>query len=256
MLIPISIALSFFFAVAPAEPTPSGAKELFFNPVDGQISSVSPPPVRKQGRDRPVRQTDSSPVSNPIADPGKASGSILPAKVETQRTLGLSYWIELRDGEGRGTQVTDQRIFRSGERIRLHFRSNADGRIVLLQMGTSGGGSVLFPDALKGVADNGIAAHEDRILPSEAIWFRFDDKPGTERILALFARSEEDLGPLPDEAERRAETVQALLRTTEKVRGSKDLIVETETRNAAEIGTYGVNLAGKPVVLEIVLRHE
>jgi hypothetical protein len=49
---------------------------------------------------------------------------------------------------------------------------------------------------------------------------------------------------------------QAVLKTADRIRGGKDLILETETENASEVGTYAVNLAGRPVVLEIQLRHQ
>ncbi|NJL26965.1 MAG: DUF4384 domain-containing protein [Thermoanaerobaculia bacterium] len=170
--------------------------------------------------------------------------------------MGISYWIELETpGAGSGVQVTEHRVFRSGERIRLHFRSNADGYVSILQLGASGTAQLLFPDAGKGLTDTGLVANEERILPSATHWFRFDANPGTERLIVLFARSHGEIEGLPIRPQMDRPTTESFLRTASHLRGSKDLVIETETQNSAEIGTYGVNLAGQPVVLEIVLEH-
>jgi hypothetical protein len=152
--------------------------------------------------------------------------------------------------------VTSQRIFRSGERIRLHFRSNAEGQIALLQLGSSGSSSFLFPDAEKGLMDTSLSADQDRVLPDTNTWFAFDNRPGTERLLAVFAKSKADVDSLSVGPAMDSKATEAVLQTAEKQRGSKDLIIETETRKAAEIGTYGVTRSGKPVILEIELKHE
>jgi hypothetical protein len=47
----------------------------------------------------------------------------------------------------------------------------------------------------------------------------------------------------------------ALLRFANRAGGSKDLFVETETQQTSELGTCAVNEAGKPVVLQIHLKH-
>ena len=157
----------------------------------------------------------------------------------------------------RGTQVTDDRTFRSGERIQLHFRGNAAGRILIVQLGSSGTSSVLFPDATKGVADNSIRANRDQILPAATHWFRFDDNAGTEKLLVLFARTQAELDrTFPTRRVMDAETTAALLAAAERVTGSKDLVIETETEQPTEIGTYAVNVAGKPIVMQIQLKHQ
>jgi hypothetical protein len=169
----------------------------------------------------------------------------------------LSYWIELVDPQGGpGQQVTDQRVFKSGERIKIHFSSNADGQIALLQMGASGGASLLFPDTAKGLTESRITAGQDRVLPGGSHTLRFDERAGTERLLVVFARRQEDVDALPIGPTMDPKAAQAVLQTAENLRGSKDLIVETETQSVSEVGTYGVTLSGKPVILEIALKHE
>lgn len=237
---------------AAAETAGSGAKELFYDPADRNITNVSQP------RPASPRPASPRPSGQPVrrATPVRLDSQGRRLANEPQKALGLSYWIELVEADGRGTQVTTERIFRSGERIRLHFRSNAEGHIALIQMGSSGTSSVLFPDPEKALRDDRLAPNQDRVLPSEGYWFRFDDQPGTERLLVLFSRSESELDSFPVRPAMDAKATVALLQRTGEIQGSKDLVVETEIRAASEIGTYGVNLSGKPVVLEIVLKHQ
>jgi hypothetical protein len=213
-----------------------GAKEMFFDPQRGvaEASTAS----------TPAKITD---------EDGRRIAQLSP---ETP-ILGLSYWIELIAGAGkRGVHVTDDRAFRSGERIRLHFRGNADGRIVIVQLGTSGASTVLFPDAGKGLGQNRIRANRDHVLPSEAHWFRFDDKAGTEKLLVLFARNQEELDrAFPTQPVMDPTETATLLRAVRQSRGGKDLLIEKETREPSEIGDYVVNVAGKPIALEIALAH-
>jgi hypothetical protein len=213
-----------------------GAKEMFFDPQRsvGEASTAG----------KPAKITD---------DEGRRIAQLAPAST----VLGLSYWIELVTSAGkRGVHVTDARAFRSGERIRLHFRGNTNGRIVLVQLGTSGTASVLFPDPEKGLAGNEIGANRDQVLPSAGHWFRFDETAGTERLLVLFARNQEELErAFPTQRVMDAAATAALLRSVRRSKGSKDLFIEKETREPSEIGDYAVNVAGEPIALEIELTH-
>lgn len=234
----------------PAEP--EGAKELFYDPAArGSVVSVDASaqgacasyyPARNDGEERrgpdcPRRQIEA--VSNGAEN------------------AGLSYWIELVEGssEGVGRQVTESRIFRSGEKIRLHFLSNCDGEIALFQLGSSGEPSQLFPDSRVGLTEGAMRAGVARALPEPDAWFRFDHRKGTERIMVVFVpeQSTRPGGVRPRGANSSNPTMLALARLPE---GSKDLVIEREDNAEAEIGTYAVNPKGEPVVLEIALRHE
>jgi hypothetical protein len=264
-----------------ADPPVKGAKEIFFDPTDGSVVNASrpnsfnpPPKPPRTGKPGPKRSA-AAPKKGETVEPRvaqqepKANGQTIIVQTifvnkEQRRipstlsnsTLGLSYWIELVGEDGRGQQVTDNRIFRSGEKIRLHFRSNADGNIALIQLGSSGTSSVLFPDSTKGLKDSRISAGEDRILPTESAWFRFDNTPGTEKILVIFARSQQELDTFSIRPSMDATATKAVAKNVNAIRGGKDLILETETEKVSEIGSYGVNLAGKPVVMEIELKHQ
>jgi len=100
----------------------------------------------------------------------------------------LTYWIELLEAPvGPGPEVTERRIFHSGEKIRLHVRSTRDGFVSLVQVASSGALNVLVPRSPKSTpADTRVRANEDRVLPADTYWFAFDDTPRTERLLLLF----------------------------------------------------------------------
>jgi hypothetical protein len=264
---PAVLAMTVMFTGAlEAQVSNQGAKELFYDPTEGNVvsNSASPsapgrPAAAKSPAAKSVRLGGDGRRQINLPTAGSAQGG-QPAALRraqgSQKVLGVSYWIELVDGSGGpGTQVTNERIFRSGERIRLHFRGNVDGHIALIHLGSSGTSTVLFPDPEKQLTDSALVANDDRILPSSAHWFRFDDNPGVERILVLFARNRDEIDRFPVKPRMDEAQTSALLASTQHIQGSKDLIVETETQKVAEIGTYGVNVAGKPVVLEITLKH-
>lgn len=234
------------------EPITRGAKEMFFDPADGEANAVVPRQQEKAPSEQSAKRE-----AKPVYDD---AGRRIPLSLETgaNRSMGLSYWIELVDpSRANRVEATSDRSFRSGERIRLHFRSNADGRLVIVQLGSSGTSSLLFPDSGKGVVENTVRSGKDQVIPSEKLWFKFDDNVGTETLLVLFARTEAELRQaFPIGSTMDANATAALLRAADAASGSKDLFIETETRRPAELGTYAVNVAGKPVVLKIRLRHQ
>lgn len=228
-------------ACAQHQQSVTGAKELFFDPQHDGVADAARPGRAKQAH--PAR---------PRLDGGRRIAEIATGAA-AQRNVGLSYWIELVGAPDQSASfVTDAHTFQSGDRIRFHFRSNSDGRLLIVQLGSSGTSSILYPDPARGVTDNTLRANEDRVLPK----FRFDDQAGTEKLLVLFARNQDELQRIfPTQRQMDTTQTAALVSLTTQASGSKDLLLETETDQASEIGTYGVNVAGKPVVLQIVLKH-
>jgi len=249
---------SIWAASAAAQAPPSGAKELFYDPVGAtatrvsQGASPSSPPARSPAPPQAVQQAQPA--------RGGAYGRRSPvAATQATRTspqnLGLSYWIEKVGPEGGpSSQVTERHTFRSGDRIRIHFQSNADGDIALFQIGSSGTGQLLFPDLSAGLTDSRLSAGEDKVLPHDTAWFRFDEQPGTEQLIVFFARSAAEL-QVPARPTLNEEATKDLIRNARHLQGSKDLVIATEAQTVGEVGTYGVNKAGKPIVLEIKLEH-
>jgi hypothetical protein len=88
-----------------------------------------------------------------------------------------------------------ERPFRLGDSIRLTFRTGRDGHLALIDVGTSGGVTVLFPN--RWTADGSIAGGRDYSLPDPSLPvpdLTLSGRPGTERILAIATR---DALPMP-----------------------------------------------------------
>jgi len=100
--------------------------------------------------------------------------------VQTQRVnTGLKYWVELvRPDSPQILRVNSTRAFHSGERIRLHFESNVDGRIVLVQVNSNGTSQMLFPDRRINDGDNRIKAATDMTVPAGNAWLPSTTVPG------------------------------------------------------------------------------
>ena len=75
--------------------------------------------------------------------------------------------------------------FRSGDRVKLRYTTNADGYVYWLAKMSSGKYSVLFPTDKTGM-DNLIKKNEEHTVPVKGS-FRFDDTPGTEQLLMVFS---------------------------------------------------------------------
>lgn len=220
---------------APAESSVPAASEA---PTGPPPTPASPPPAR-----RPDRRTGRP---APTPEPVKAKPQTVGGPVTAD---GLSWWVEVIGEGGEGRVVVPSRTFRSGETIRLRFESNRDGFLELFLVAPDGSLRALFPDPGKGLHDNRLQAFHSRVLPDEDFWFRFDDQPGLERLLAVFSPDAEDLKAMPRAAEN-------LFRLAADRQGSKGLLVEVATGSGGDPRVYSVSLDGGPVIQEIVLRHE
>jgi hypothetical protein len=100
---------------------------------------------------------------------------------------GLSYWIELTRA-GKVYRCNNKVKFKSGDEIRFHVVTNADGfAYILLKKGSSGGHKLLFPDEETGI-DNHILKGHDYVIPTEAA-LAFDNQKGAEIVGLLFSRT-------------------------------------------------------------------
>jgi len=70
-----------------------------------------------------------------------------------------SFWIELTGRDGSKQRVTTDRVFRSGERIKLFFTANRAGYLYLLNIGSSGRSRMLYPHARMRPEENYIHQH-------------------------------------------------------------------------------------------------
>jgi hypothetical protein len=129
-------------------------------------------------------------------------------------TISVKTALDLtRDGQTRSVEPSHE--FKSGDRVKLRYTTNADGYVYWLAKMTSGKYSVLFPNNQTGM-DNLIKKNEEHTVPVKGS-FRFDDQPGTESLLMVFA---------PDK-------IPELEQAVAEANGQKNNVVENSTQVAS-----------------------
>ena len=164
------VGLCAMFVMNPNVSFAQSAKALFYDPGTGSTNpSVS--------FDTDAQQTGTQ-------APADSSTSALPASAAGMQP-GVRYWIELvYPGDSEMHRVNADRIFRSGERIRIHYTPNYSGHLFVMQKGSSGQTSLLFPSQF-GTNQNLLRAGQDHAVPAQG-WFRFDDTAGSEQLQVVF----------------------------------------------------------------------
>jgi hypothetical protein len=151
--------------------------------------------------------------------------------------------------------------FQSGDRVRFAFESNVDGYLYVVQQGSSGRWTVLFPNPRINGGRNVIRRLEPYTVPSDD-WFLFDDTPGTEQVFVFLSR--EALTQLPgfDRPVTRTETLSAsVVDELQHSVAPRDLVLEKERAESASgqvsQATYVVNKneLGKSVHASVTLTH-
>jgi len=192
-----------------------------------------------------------------------------PVRQEAAPNTGLMYYVELIKPNQELQRVNATRIFRSGEKIRLHFQSNVDGRLVILQKQSGGTAQKLFPAPRVNGGDNRIRAGTETIIPSEKAWLTFDNKPGEERLMVFltpesgFQEIQSDVASTLDG--ERTDRLEVLI--SQRRTGSKALVLEVDDKSdrpavyavasqPQPASKAGVNLTSDIVALEIVLNHQ
>lgn len=119
---------------------------------------------------------------------GAVKGTPGPAKPVRPKVLGLQTTIYQLFDDGGVKAVSPATIFAGGNRIRLGFNANRAGFLYIVNLGTSGKVTTIFPAA---VSDNnqvqpGLVY---QIPQQTGKSIRFDTTPGQEHILVVLAES-------------------------------------------------------------------
>ncbi len=175
---------------------------------------------------------------------------------------GLRYRLTRRSPDGTEGDVESTTTFRSGDRVRFSFDSNIDGFLYVVQQGSSGRWTVLFPGPRINDGKNAIQRGEEYQVPSND-WFLFDATPGSEQVFVFLSR--DPMAQLPgfDRPVTKPETI--LASVVDDLRNritSRDLIFEKDAAPITDAGarsqaTYVVNRTelGQAVSASITLSH-
>ena len=97
---------------------------------------------------------------------------------ESGKGAGISYKLVLITEGGQSRVVSTSHVFKSGDRIKLLAKTNKEGYLTILNIGSSGSTHVLFNEFVE--------ASREHEIPRKSN-FRVVGKPGTEKILIMFS---------------------------------------------------------------------
>lgn len=261
-------------ALVTANQSEDNARDLYFSPAKALFASNSSSTT--------IASNNRAGEDFTASDNGNLGG--IGGYYEKLDNPGVTHKIELlRKGSNTPKIVTSNHVFKSGDRIRVHISSNADGYMHTLHKGSSGN-SILIPTSTGGRVING----QSIAVPSNSGWLRFDDQKGVEVLDVVFASAPaaSSLNLIPNQANSAnliANVQQASLKysnskslVTFENNGEKDLVIENgvsaltpvvvnrTTKPATEViqavysapANYAVNTAGEPIAIKIRLRHQ
>ncbi|MET0622963.1 MAG: DUF4384 domain-containing protein [Pyrinomonadaceae bacterium] len=145
-----------------------------------QAFAQTPKPTPKGPRDLFNTYKEAGPVA-PAQGQGAANNNV----VMTGRP-GVRVRIELLRG-GRARWVSPRTTFQAGDRVRFHFNMNFPGYVVIINTGSSGARTMLFP--YEGVS-NRVGLTADYTVPQGQAWFEFDNTPGEEQLTFIMSKRE------------------------------------------------------------------
>lgn len=238
--------------VATQQNEKEGAKTIFYNPSTGAASK----PGSKQKNHSGQLPKDKSPQSqdDKILVTRKSQNDKIPVtqtSVEPAKNVGLHYWFEL---EGVG-KVSEDRVFYTGDRIRLHLRSNLDGYLSLWAYDPSGQSKLLFPVSTSSEGkeltfsdDSNFVRANTEYSPGAIV---FSPPPEDERLLIFFSTSKDDV-PSPQKGSLTAQQINEAT----QAEGGKSLLFEVEKKDQTTFGSYVANRQGGGITKEIKLKHK
>jgi hypothetical protein len=134
-------------------------------------------------RPRNASSNRNSPANTATASNVSNSGGVSPS---TTGLPGTKVTIELMRGEKHSFVKPDYK-FRSGDQIRIRMKTNFEGYISVLNLGSSGNVNLLYP--VQG-HDNYVIPTQDYQIPQGDGWIIFDNQPGTEIISVIMSEDE------------------------------------------------------------------
>jgi hypothetical protein len=193
--------------------------------------------------------------------------------------LGLRCSVLLRSADGNYAEVAPQTVFHSGDHIRLSLLANQPGYFYVIEQGSSGAWTPIFPAANSPAGANQIAAGQPLIVPAKQS-FQFDQNAGNEKLFVILNRTPIDdidrvirnlrgdrPAAAPNDANMPLIAENHIPDAFVHELASRDLILvdEQETNDSSsgegEKATYVVSKTGgadanSQVVLNLDLRHE
>ena len=253
--------------------TPQPAQPSVAAPTPAAVTPAERPPAAARGGASTAAPAVPAPESTPAAAapaPVEAAGAAA-ANASAKKmygdaashALGLKYGILRQTPDGGESEVDPAgTTFHSGDKIRFTFESNGDGYLYLVQEGSSGKWTVLFPNPDINGGVNAVKRLQKYTIPSRG-WFVFNEIPGIDRAFVFLSREPLDQLPGFNQPVTRMESVASSI--VENLRRSvraRDLLFEREQVAGSSSGksasTFVVNRdeLGRSVAASIELLHQ
>jgi len=189
----------------------------------------------------------------------KPNAAVASAPSASATYMGIAYWIERQATDGKVARTSTSREFRTGERVRLQIKPNKGGYLYVINIGSTGSSTVLYPRAGE---ENAVIANETYSVPGRG-FMRFDDNPGVETLLVIV--SSKPLSNLAPQIAPRQEKYDVAstqrLQEFANERGAKDLVIEDDFRTSrSSAAHYAVAPlrsldGGKVITITVKLKH-
>jgi len=217
-----------------------------------------PPPAAKTSKGSNTTQipTPATATGSPNLPPvafGEEHGSTVQDAPRASGEPQLGLWIELlnRDGNG-GIPVAPDRVFHSGEHVRLHVRATAPGYVSVLQFDAAGVAHPVYPAAKMDPAGSYLQADVERAIPPPPASLWFSGKPDMERLSIVFALAPSDPATLSPRLESSRDGESKGIHTN----GAKIIQLYIPDKPTQGPHFSASNPGGGPVVVYLNLAHE
>ena len=188
--------ITFLLASAVATPllAQHNARDAFWSASD--LVAVSANPGARPGsvraaaapRRRPAPAPDARAHMDPILVAQNGYGEQPHLIKVSDEQIGVRYSILLRDSANKYNEVSPNQVFHSGDYVHLSVMSNRTGYLYVIQQGSSGNWSAIFPRKGSPVETNKVEAGKLTEIPSGKQAFQFDSTPGQEKLFIVVSR--------------------------------------------------------------------
>ena len=231
----------------PSNPAPADAKP------EPSVAKAAPPATPVMPAAKPADAT-AAPASTSMRD-------VDAKEMFAGSKTGLRYRLQQKASDGAVFDVDATTRFRTGDQVRFSFESNTDGYLYVIQQGSSGAWTVLFPNTEINGGRNKISRGEEYLVPNED-WFGIEGPAGADQVYVIFSR--DPLAQLPgfNRPVTKTETLTASeVSSVQSTIKSRDLVFKKDTSGAGKKSVnvnYVVNPTevSKAVSASFTLSHD
>ncbi|MDP1613808.1 MAG: DUF4384 domain-containing protein [Sulfuritalea sp.] len=150
------------------------------------VAPTPPAPIETAAQIPVAQQTTGTVVGAVAPVATRPAARQRPAPAGAPGYTGMAFWVEVTTKDQRTMAATTDRVFQSGETVRLHFKPNAAGYLYVFNKGSTGRTRLLYPAQGE---SNAVKAGAVVTVPGPGNVMRFDSNPGREQLVAVMSRA-------------------------------------------------------------------